>query len=1181
MGIKQRLLQLLLSWGARALGSKGHAWLASHLFQAAGDIRSYGYARTLWADGRHEEARQALLALLEVDPRNPDALNLLGAILLEAGQLEAAAEHFRQALAIRPAYAAARNNLGNVHLQRNELKTAIDCYRQALQHDANYVEALTNLGGALNLAGRSDEAERFCRQAIRLAPAYAGAHCNLGNVLQSLDRPGEAIAEYREALKWQPGLPEALINLSLVMEEPAYLVGVIDYYEKKLSAGEQSYLPHVRIAQALQALDRWDEGRERLLRALEIAPRAVETLALLGNNHAHAGDIAKAIGYYLRVLEQGPHAGAHSSLIFDLLYLPGIAPASLKTEYELWARLYGNGAARHEGGEARGLLHAPIRVGYVSKDYFRHSVAYFLEPILECHDRSAFQVYCYSTLLQPDRMTERFRQLADVWRDVSLLSSDALVQQIAADEIDILVDLSGHTSGNRLLAFARKPAPLQITYLGHPGTTGFSTMDWRIGDAVTDPPGMTEAHYTEQIFRLPGCFLTYRPADGAPPVALPPSLAKGYITFGSFNNAAKINEEVVKVWARILGHVPGSRLFLKSFSFSTQYGRERMAQAFERYGIGRERLDLVAWRADVGNHLELYGEVDIALDPFPYNGTTTTCEALWMGVPVVCLAGMRHSGRVGASLLASQGLGELLGKTIDEYVRIAIDLAGAPDRLAALRQRMRADMAASGLLDRRAFVRDLESAYRAMWAAHSRSQAPAVRKEMPEIVLPFGRNIQMLLPDSLEVITRYVLEERGDWFEDEIDFVRSLIEPGMQVVDVGANYGVYALSASAAVGADGSVWAFEPDPAVAMLLRRSGALNGFTCLNVIGMAVSDAAGEGILSVAENSELNCLLPEDASTSQAEGGSQLLKVPVTTLDDCRAEHGWSRVDFLKIDAEGQEAAVVRGARKLLLSDAPLVMAEYKHGAEVNETLFDEFAGSGFEPYVYIPGLKILAPLGRDGKTALDPYLLNLFFCTAPRAERLVSRNLLARVRPMLEQAAALTDGEILELHGRAMMEGSPAEQRLSALTEALAGMEKLIEQEPTLARRLTYARLLADSGYRGRACEEYGTILELLQKDMDRKEDAAFLPPPGYEGRASLSDVASSNVLLAAVADWLRSRIVFSSFFGPVETMRLLNIIELTGHKPEEAARLKRLIMRRWYGNSLLSGERLPALEAGGC
>jgi predicted O-linked N-acetylglucosamine transferase (SPINDLY family) len=356
-----------------------------------------------------------------------------------------------------------------------------------------------------------------------------------------------------------------------------------------------------------------------------------------------------------------------------------------------------------------------LRVGYVSPDFREHSVSAFLDPVIAGHDRRWFEVFCYAEVVRPDDTTARFRGLSDGWCSTLGMTDGAVAGRIRDDGIDILVDLAGHTAGNRLRVFAERPAPVQVTWLGYPNTTGLSAMDYRLSDAVADPAGEADALHSETLVRLANGFLCFAPPADAPEVGETPALATGQVTFGSFNNLAKVTPDVVEAWADILNRIPNSRLVLKSRPLADEKTRERYLEMFGAHGVDPGRVELCSWIASKSGHLGAYERLDIGLDPFPYNGTTTTCEALWMGVPVVTLGGDRHAGRVGASILARVGLAGLVAETKADYVEQAVALAGDLDRLSALRGGLRSRMEKSPLCDAGGFARDIEAAYREMW----------------------------------------------------------------------------------------------------------------------------------------------------------------------------------------------------------------------------------------------------------------------------------------------------------------------------------------------------------------------------------------------------------------------------------------------------------------------------------
>jgi protein O-GlcNAc transferase len=355
-----------------------------------------------------------------------------------------------------------------------------------------------------------------------------------------------------------------------------------------------------------------------------------------------------------------------------------------------------------------------LRVGYVSPDFRHHAVASFFAPVLAAHDRERFRTYLYGEVRTPDSVTERLQGMADSWVTSCDLTAEALAERIRGDGIDVLVDLAGLTGGSRLDAFALRPAPVQLTWIGYPATTGLTTqtgLDGRIADAWTDPPGLTEGHFSERLFRLPSGFTVYRPLDEAPPVAPAPAGGSDTVTFGSFNNAAKISDATIALWTRAVNGISKARLLLKSYAFADRVIVREIRARFAAAGLAANRLDLQPAVAGYNDHLSAYREIDIALDTFPYNGTTTTCEALWMGVPVLTLRGSTHASRVGHSLLSRLGLADWIAETDDIFVAKAAALSQDRPMLTALRSRLRPMMMEAPLFDPSATARELEALY--------------------------------------------------------------------------------------------------------------------------------------------------------------------------------------------------------------------------------------------------------------------------------------------------------------------------------------------------------------------------------------------------------------------------------------------------------------------------------------
>ncbi len=606
-------------------------------------------------------------------------------------------------------------------LQAGRLQEAMTVYKEICAADKRDADAWFLLGAINGQLGNPADAENCFRHVIALHPDSAQAHYNLGIALRDQARPSEAVDSFRKAILFKPDYLEAYSSLGFV------LVGLGDgqhaatAFRHVLRFKPYAAEAHINLANALYIAGNLEEAVASLRNAIAIRPGDSDLHNTLGVFYCCQGRIAEAIDCHAHAVRIKPdNAAAHSNLLLTLHYKSDTDAKTIFTEHCRWAEMHGKaGPARSAPGNTPDPDKL-LRIGYVSPDFRNHSVAYFIEPILANHDRTGFEITCYSAAEREDSTTKRLQTLASRWRHVTGMTDEKLHDLIKADGIDVLVDLSGHTSGNRLQVFALKPAPVQVTYIGYPDTTGLSAMDYRLVDIWTDPPGESEKFNVETLVSLPGGFLCYQPPADAPPVAPPPSLERGYITFGSFNNLAKINDDVIALWARLLQSVPNARFMLKYHWLSDQPTRERYYAKFAELGITRDRLELLRLAPTTAEHLGLYSRIDIALDTFPYNGTTTTCEALWMGVPVVTLTGNRHSGRVGTSLLSQVGLTDCIAGTADDYVACAVRLASDKNKLMTLRETLRHGMAASSLCDGRKFTHNLEEAYRTMWRAWCR-----------------------------------------------------------------------------------------------------------------------------------------------------------------------------------------------------------------------------------------------------------------------------------------------------------------------------------------------------------------------------------------------------------------------------------------------------------------------------
>jgi predicted O-linked N-acetylglucosamine transferase (SPINDLY family) len=641
-------------------------------------------AVALHQSGDLRAAEEIYREVLRLEPRNADALQLLGLLAHQAGQHQQAVDLISRAIAIRPR-AEFFVNLSQAQRGLGQMSDCLESCRRAVEIDPKIPEAWNNLGTTFKDLNRLREARLAFEKALALRPDYVVAINNLGNTLVEQGEAQYGEAMLRRAIQINPSYAEAYSNL----------------------------------AHLLTRLGRLEESVQLCRRAVALKPQLGPAYSNLGTAlHAQglmdAGNEAYRIG-----AEMDPNNGPlHENLLGCFNHTTRWSAADSKAAHVAWASRFAEPEIEIPPHTNDRSPEKKLRIGYVSPDLRTHSVTYFLEPILRERDRNAFDVIAFSNTQNPDQTTQRLRDMCDGWHDIRAMSDDELAALIRRERIDILIDLAGHTKGNRLPVFGRKPAPVQVTYLGYAGTSGLSRMDYRITDDVTDPPGMTDDHYTEKLIRLQAPFLCYQPPADAPEVAEPPVVKEGFIRFGSFNNAAKIGEETFGLWSRVLTQTANSRLVLKARAMEDPGARNRILDGFARHGITSDRLELIEVGQSLRDHLDAYKVIDIALDTFPYNGTTTTCEALWMGVAVVSRVGNRHVARVGLTLLKSVGLTELSAETDDAFVSTAIAMAGDSPRLSELRRSMRDRMKRSPLTDAAGFTRKFERALREAWRAH-------------------------------------------------------------------------------------------------------------------------------------------------------------------------------------------------------------------------------------------------------------------------------------------------------------------------------------------------------------------------------------------------------------------------------------------------------------------------------
>ena len=606
----------------------------------------------------------------EVRPGAPNAVDLVeeGDRYREAGNWSSAESAYRRATALDPERSDARAQLGCLMADARRFPEAVDCFRRLVVNKP-----------AGHLEDPARETIRLLSEIATVRPEWARGQFSLACAYEHIGDHVKARAHLASTLSLDPSkqAPVEALNARMLFLEKKYR-DAIQAADRSLAANPDYYLAHLIRAKACSALGRPEEAVRSLRRSVEIVP-----------------DVT-----------------THSQLLFEMNYLAETTPESLYTEACRWNSLY----AAPLASQIRPHRNPPdpnrrLRIGYVSPDLYQHTIMKFVPPLFERHDRSLFEVFAYAVGPNADHISDQLRQIVPHYVSVPG-TPQAIADRVRADGIDILIDLAGHTMGPELLAFALKPAPVQISWMGYAGTTGMTAIDYYLGDPLMPCPG-TESCFSEIVYRLPVVECCYRPI-GDLAVAPAPCLANGYTTFGSFNNPRKITRDVAKLWSAILHLVRQSRLLLKFHGLESAEGQARLRNWFEQDGIAPERVGFEGQSAP-GEYLAAYSRIDVALDPFPYNGGSTTLDALWMGVPVVSLAGRLPMNRAGASILAGAGLGDLIAKTAEEYLRAALFLAAASPIEPELRSDIRKALSASPWMDEISLVRNVEGAYREMW----------------------------------------------------------------------------------------------------------------------------------------------------------------------------------------------------------------------------------------------------------------------------------------------------------------------------------------------------------------------------------------------------------------------------------------------------------------------------------
>jgi predicted O-linked N-acetylglucosamine transferase (SPINDLY family) len=668
--------------------------------------------------GRRDEVVRVFRTAIEKDPYDPALHVHLANALMQLPDPSAAAASYRRAIELKPDFAIAHTNLGNALRDLGQLDASLAAHRAALHHDPNLAPACINAGIVLKELGRTDEAIASFRRATQIDPTLADAHFNLGLALRERGLREEAVESYRRAIAARPDFAAAFHNLGVALWHAGRPVDAIEEFHNALRINPGLAESHSALGNALADCGRIHEAVASHRQAIAANPQFAEAHNNLGNALKDLGQLEDALTSYRRALSIDPdYAAAQSNILFVLNYATE-SDASTRIEE---ARRFGRILDRRDVRRFDTWPCEPhpqrLRVGMVSGDLRSHPVGYFLQGLLTEVDPSRLELIAYPTYDRPDDVTAILKRGFKAWKPLSGLTDSAAAELIRNDEIHVLIDLAGHTAHNRLEVFACKPAPLQATWLGYFGTSGVTQMDYIIGDRYVTPKSEMH-HFTERVWQMPDSYLCFTPPSSAPETAPLPALSTGYVTFGCFNNLSKMSEDVVALWSRILLAVPNSRLMLKAGQLGDPNIRESTVRRFGRLGIASDRLVLQGFSSR-SEYLAAYNRVDLALDPFPYPGGTTTVEGYWMGVPAVTRRGDRFLSHNGETIANNAGLADWIALEDDDYVAKAVGWATNLEQLAGLRAELRQRVRASPLLDAKRFARHFETAMWGIWGERS------------------------------------------------------------------------------------------------------------------------------------------------------------------------------------------------------------------------------------------------------------------------------------------------------------------------------------------------------------------------------------------------------------------------------------------------------------------------------
>ncbi len=1078
--------------------------------------------------GKHDEAKKLLIKRLKSHPDDPWAHYAIGSIYLIKNDLKAAERHLKSAVSLDPKYVDAHNHLGVVYARSGApLNIVLKAFNKALEIDPDHFDTLLNLGHFHLRNNNNELAEAMFTRAARAKPDDPIVVNNLGAVKVRKNRREEALPFYRRALELTPDDTVCRAN----------------------------YLSCLRV------LKRHDELITALNKILG-KPLGAEVFSVFAATRLYAmwESSRKMLGQILPRLEMD----YQDSQQFSFMEINMVALAMPEIDNELLFKIHklaGKAACQNLQGKpfkehANAMMPAKRwRVGYISPDFRSHVVSSFLRALINERAKYKFEIFCYSNTKYPDKITDEYRAAADVFVDITQISNRELADQIHADGIHFLVDLTGYTQDSRTDVMCYRPAPVQIMYMGYPYTSGIPDVDYFISDSYLDGPD-NQKYFLEKHIHLPEVFTSFGELNEQVITDDPPCKGNTSITFGSLNSIYKINEEVIELWARVLSAVPNSRLIINHPYCEPEITRKNILAEFERNGIAVERIEFVWLQHPDGSHLRYYNDIDIALDTFPLTGGTTTIDAIWMGVPVITLVGALYHQRLSYSILKNVGidLDGLIAFDKEDYVVKAVALANDKNLIAYYRHAIPASLKGSTLCDPARLSRHVETAYLEAW--DKKFPTRPVNMEITDNEIEWhllAEELHIATPRDLNDFANYALQEQPGWYETEWRFTQLLISPGARILDVGAEYGQYALPLAKTATGEGKLWAIVRFPHEADLLSRSISRNKLS----------------------------------QASITIKGDRKLR-----LDIQMAEHNLSGIDFVRIHLDFAKKKIFDEGGDFFKLNSPLVMfAISKVDQKYDLGLAGEFTRRGYRIFRLVPGLNCLIPFADESE--LDVFALNLFAAKIDRIGFLGQRGVLIDQVETVSNLPGIqitawqdylkntpyaanlfsdwvdapekpADWDVywvaLNLIALARNHGEPIAKRYACLQSALGILSLLAQAQPRLPRLVTMINVLVDLGKREQAVNLLNQVCAAMDTSSDIIIDEPVIPLSAEIGQCSSQTELGQKIFADMLLQRERLR-AFSSYFTGEDALAAINEMRRLGAGGEEMHLRERLIKDR--------------------